>query len=417
MVYCSLLEVEILKKKICLFLLVILLFVLSGCKLDKALFNFNSDLNKNENDDGGMIHSTTLTYVDCFENDITAFSRNNFLNEDEQLIYDVICTGMKEGKTTISLAPLSGSFVSENEMKEELSNAFFSALRDHPEFLMYDNSYTYKYDTDLKMNSVSLELNLAMDSESARAKIKEIDRIVYGIAEKIKDFDEYNKSKYIYTYLAQNTEYTEGENSYNMYGAIVEGKAKCDGYTKAYLYIMQKCGVEAGYICGEGKGDLHAWNIVKIDGDWYYVDCTWGDPVIESDNAELLKDNVDYSYLHVTTAEILASHTFDEMYMNLPEYKENDENYYVKEAFFFEEYNAKILEDVLYDAVKEVNRKNSSVIIEIKYKNYEDAQKAYDWMNGDNIMNVAQKIECSGFSYRKIQSDIGTFSVEIDFEF
>ena len=103
--------------------------------------------------------------------------------------------------------------------------------------------------------------------------------------------------------------------------------------------------------------------------------------------------------------------------MNLPEYKENDENYYVKEAFFFEEYNAKILEDVLYNAVKEVNRKNSSVIIEIKYKNYEDGQKAYDWMNGDNIMNVAQKIECSGFSYRKIQSDIGTFSVEIDFEF
>lgn len=400
-----------------MFLLVILLFVLSGCKLDKAFFNFNSDLNKNENDDGGMIHSTTLTYVDCFENDITAFSRNNFLNEDEQLIYDVICTGMKEGKTTISLAPLSGSFVSENEMKEELSNAFFSALRDHPEFLMYDNSYTYKYDKDLKMNSVSLELNLAMDSESARAKIKEIDRIVYGIAEKIKDFDEYNKSKYIYTYLAQNTEYTEGENSYNMYGAIVEGKAKCDGYTKAYLYIMQKCGVEVGYICGEGKGELHAWNVAKINGNWYYVDCTWGDPILDSDDAELRKNNVDYSYLHVTTAEILISHKLDEMYSKLPEYNAVAENYYIKDAVFFDRYDEKVLENTLYNKFKSVSKANSAVKLEIKYKVHEDMTKAYDWMNTDNIMDVAQKIDCSGFSYRKIQSDIGTFRVEINFEF
>ena len=413
------------KKKLLLFLVLIYTVILSGCNFSEFIKDFTSSLNSQtnissvyeKNENPGVTDFTAPENAESYEDDITCYSRNNFLNKYEKLVYDIIYSGMKKGETSVSLSSLTGYFASEKAIKEITSNAIFSVLRDHPELFMYENSYSYMYETDFKADSVVLKFEMNMDSETAKLKQEKIDKIVNEICEEIKDFDDYNKSKYVYTYLAQNVTYGDGDNMYNMCGALIDGITKCDGYTKAYLYIMQKCGVEAGYICGAGKGDLHAWNIVKIDGDWYYVDCTWGDPIIESDNAELLKDDVDYSYLHVTTAEILASHTFDEMYMNLPEYKENDENYYVKEAFFFEEYNAKILEDVLYDAVKEVNRKNSSVIIEIKYKNYEDGQKAYDWLNGDNIMNVAQKIECSGFSYRKIQSDIGTFSVEIDFEF
>ena len=416
---------EVLKKKLLLFLVVIYIFVLSGCGISEFIndFNpgFNSQINVNKdsetNRNPGVTEIAVSGNVVSLENDKTSYLRNTLLNKEEQIVYDIIYSGMKKEETSISLSPLTGFFASEKAIKEITSNAVFSVLRDHPEFFMYENSYSYTYETDFKAASVILKFETNVDFETAKLRQQKIDKVVNEIYEVIKDFDDYNKSKYVYTYLAQNITYGEGDNMYNMCGALIDGITKCDGYTKAYLYIMQKCGVEVGYICGEGKGDLHAWNIVKINGDWYYVDCTWGDPILENNDEMQLKNNVDYSYLHLTTDEILKNHTFDDIYLNLPEYKASKENYYIKEAFFFEKYNEKSLEDALYSKIKSANSRNSHVKIEIKYKNHGDAQKAYDWMNGDNIMKVAQKIKCAGFSYRKVQSDVGTFRVEIDFEF
>lgn len=424
-VYCYLLGAEALKKKLLLFFVVIYIFVLSGCGINEFINDFNSGFNSqiNVNKDSETNRNPGVTEIAAsgnivsLDDDKTSYLRNTFLNKDEQLVYDVIYSGMKKEETSISLSPLTGYFASEKAIKEITSNAVFSVLRDHPEFFMYENSYSYTYETDFKAASVVLKFETNMDFETAKLKQQKIDKVVNEIYEVIKDFDDYNKSKYVYTYLAKNITYGEGENMYNMCGALIDGITKCDGYTKAYLYIMQKCGVEVGYICGEGKGELHAWNVAKINGNWYYVDCTWGDPILESDDAELRKNNVDYSYLHVTTAEILISHTLDEMYSNLPEFNAVEENYYIKDAIFFDRYDEKVLENTLYNKFKSVSKANSVVKLEIKYKVHEDMAKAYDWMNADNIMNVAQKIDCSGFSYRKIQSDIGTFRVEINFEF
>lgn len=56
----------------------------------------------------------------------------------------------------------------------------------------------------------------------------------------------------------------------------------CEGYARAYLYLLQRMGIKAIFIGGaaveEGKGDiLHAWNKVQIDGKWYNADPTWDD--------------------------------------------------------------------------------------------------------------------------------------------
>lgn len=64
------------------------------------------------------------------------------------------------------------------------------------------------------------------------------------------------------------------------------GQAVCAGYAKAFVYILANLGVEAEFVTGYtydsyGKLDLkerHAWNRVKLDGEYYYVDPTWGDP-------------------------------------------------------------------------------------------------------------------------------------------
>lgn len=95
---------------------------------------------------------------------------------------------------------------------------------------------------------------------------------------------------------------SSGENSGNIYGALVEKKAMCDGYSRAYQYLMAKLGVKCVYYQGESRqGTPHAWNAVYIDGGWYYVDVTWD---------TLNPGRIVHSYLLITREELELEHVF-----------------------------------------------------------------------------------------------------------
>ena len=65
------------------------------------------------------------------------------------------------------------------------------------------------------------------------------------------------------------------------YGAIVNGKAICAGYSKAFQYLAEQLGVTSLLVCGDADNGsevaLHEWNLVLIDGYWYHIDVTWMD--------------------------------------------------------------------------------------------------------------------------------------------
>ena len=63
---------------------------------------------------------------------------------------------------------------------------------------------------------------------------------------------------------------------HTMYGALVNRVAVCDGYAEAYVYLLDKVGVESDVVRSEQLN--HAWNIVQIGGKYYHVDVTWDDP-------------------------------------------------------------------------------------------------------------------------------------------
>ncbi|MCH5350417.1 MAG: hypothetical protein J1F39_00415 [Clostridiales bacterium] len=65
-------------------------------------------------------------------------------------------------------------------------------------------------------------------------------------------------------------------------GVVYKPYAVCDGMSKAYSLLCNMEGIPCIRIPGLAGSDLrsaggHAWNKVKIDGEWYIVDCTWGD--------------------------------------------------------------------------------------------------------------------------------------------
>ncbi|MBR5152300.1 MAG: hypothetical protein IKW60_02075 [Clostridia bacterium] len=103
------------------------------------------------------------------------------------------------------------------------------------------------------------------------------------------------------------------------YNALVKGTAVCDGYVKAYQYLLREVGILSHMATGYGAGGGHAWNLVRLDGEWYYTDLTW------DDNKNGL---VFYAYFNMDDAQLAdTQHVLDNPY-DMPECTSTDLNYY-----------------------------------------------------------------------------------------
>lgn len=115
----------------------------------------------------------------------------------------------------------------------------------------------------------------------------------YNEVERIKDNviktatgSNYNKLKIVHDWIIDYLEYdSSSSNRGNVYGAFWEEKAVCEGYARAYKYILDELGIYNVLIVGTGTNsngvtEEHMWNYIKLDDTWYAVDCTWDDPIV-----------------------------------------------------------------------------------------------------------------------------------------
>lgn len=67
----------------------------------------------------------------------------------------------------------------------------------------------------------------------------------------------------------------------NPYGLLVEGYGICLAYAASFQLLMDLAGVECITVVGASSGSTsdHAWNMVRLEGEWYCVDPTWNDPI------------------------------------------------------------------------------------------------------------------------------------------
>ncbi|MBR3325044.1 MAG: hypothetical protein IKG14_03250 [Clostridia bacterium] len=98
----------------------------------------------------------------------------------------------------------------------------------------------------------------------------------------------YEKVKYVHDFIIENCEYDQdkGINDSDIYGNLVKKISVCEGYAKAFKYLLDKLNIPCVIVCGDGIADdghseFHAWNYVQMDdGNWYAVDATWDDPIV-----------------------------------------------------------------------------------------------------------------------------------------
>ncbi|MCX7772398.1 MAG: hypothetical protein N2376_04715, partial [Clostridia bacterium] len=138
---------------------------------------------------------------------------------------------------------------------------------------------------------------------------EKIDQIVKAVMKP--GMSEFDKELALHDYLVNHCRYdienykkdTIPPESHSAYGALLDGKAVCEGYAKALKLLLDKVGITSHVVSGYSKGQSHAWNIVRIDGAYYQLDATWDDPVMENGEQTL-----QHAYFNLTDKEMAADH-------------------------------------------------------------------------------------------------------------
>lgn len=161
--------------------------------------------------------------------------------------------------------------------------------------------------------------NYLQDSFQTAEKIEKaqnyMNNIIRQIVKQTKDDQKIIRAKKVHDWMIDAMEYDASEtnvNKYNIYGAIHDKKAVCEGYARSFKYIMEKVGVPCVLVPGtaensRGKIEAHAWNYVQIDDKWYAVDVTWDDPVITGGGT--ITDNEKYKFFLKGSEEFFKDHT------------------------------------------------------------------------------------------------------------
>jgi len=141
------------------------------------------------------------------------------------------------------------------------------------------------------------------------------------------------------------------DNLRSIYGVFVEEKAVCAGYARAYQYLLNRLGIECAYVKGQClDGEWHAWNIVRLEGDYYYVDVTFDDRS-NTDERKNSKAGVSYDYFCITTAELLKSRNISKADL-YPVCTATKCNYFVRSKNYFREYDAQHIGKNILSAIK-----------------------------------------------------------------
>ncbi|MBR4910343.1 MAG: hypothetical protein IKZ47_03350 [Clostridia bacterium] len=113
--------------------------------------------------------------------------------------------------------------------------------------------------------------------------------------------------------------------SFTAYGALVNGLAVCEGYSRAMQIVCQKIGIPCGLVTGYVNGGGHMWNIINPGDGCYYLDVTFDD--VDGYSVPAI-----HTYFNQTREVMETDHTFDDLYEEgapLKYYDYDDECWYV----------------------------------------------------------------------------------------
>jgi len=273
------------------------------------------------------------------------------LSAEEQRLYLIIFDALKECASDVPIDVVE---------EETFDKVFQCVINDHPE-IFYVDGYTFiRYTKGDTLTGNAFSGSYLYSQEEIEERTSEIEEKTAEILSGMPSGDEYEKVKYIYEYIIANTEYVQGcEDNQNICSVFLNGRSVCQGYAKAAQYLFGKAGIFSAFVSGKVKnGEDHAWNIVRIDGNYYYVDTTWGDAsYVLSGSESSYKGKVpqiNYEYLCVPDSQLFRTHTVGGL-VSLPACDSMEANYYVREGAYFTEADMDKVAELFEEAYEDGN--------------------------------------------------------------
>jgi hypothetical protein len=208
------------------------------------------------------------------------------------------------------------------------------------EYVLLDNPELFYVDS-LKTQTTTLgsETTIAITASESLTETEQV-----GASHKIDDFAEgalsgisdsmtdYEKALHIYSYVVSHLEYVlDAPYNQSLYSAAL-GQTVCRGYTCAFKYLCDQLGIPCIVVTGHMEEESHAWNMVYLDGQWCYVDCTAADDMVTQNI------DVDYSWFGLDTATLSLTHTFRNAAL-LPAANSMANEYYYRKGLYFDHYS------------------------------------------------------------------------------
>ena len=116
---------------------------------------------------------------------------------------------------------------------------------------------------------------------------------------------------------------------------LLTDQGVCEAYSRVYYLLTEMAGLEAHIVTGVAGGP-HAWNMVRVDGDWHHVDVTWDDCITPTETRESGAVDISRRYFLIDDIEMGKDHTWS--ISSLPSSQVKDAAYYRKVKKFYGTY-------------------------------------------------------------------------------
>lgn len=302
---------------------VVLTFVLlfSACSFtfeDDVVAPLKSALSSNIS---GLLQNTDTVGMEYPEDE-----EDIYVISDSEDLFVALQTSLYEFRSEIFLSV--EEYTQFSEYWDELldDGALHSAFQQGQVQIEYDNQSPCIIHLYFSYNSTGVVLQeylLDGEPDLNSDEEKQLYAAMTSIAEEIieEDMTERDKVIAVHDYLVVNTVYVEdqAEADYlaTAYSVLIDGEGQCQGYSEAFTALLMISGIETKVISGDALDSSatyqpHAWNLVKIDGDWYHADATWDDPIPDTGGSAI------HTYLFRSDDFFERDHSWSDLFDDCP---------------------------------------------------------------------------------------------------
>ena len=299
----------------------------------------------------------------------------------EQQVYRMICEGLHRHQRDIKIPAFPGMM--------KASEIYYKVLYDRPFFFYVKQNMI---GSSQQKGEYILHPQYIYSADQVRNMVDEMHQVVDKVVHKAlmyKD-DPFKMELFLHNSVVKSVAYDyeslkmeKNDSAHSIVGPFLENKAVCEGTAKAFQMLCELVGLPCIFVVGhaDGKGQfdkrtLHAWNLVKMGGQWYHVDPTWDAFDRRRHKKGPVNAHIGFDYFNLTTEDIAVDHRAIE---HIPPCISQEYNY-----FYYMNKVAGTYEDI----VRMIDQQYESDRIRLRID-----QKASAFLNGNTKEQTLQALQ------------------------